>query len=64
MTLTDEQRHEFARDMLMATNELELVDKIARAVVSSLKAECGIVEDDPRLGYVTVQVPRVIWEES
>jgi len=26
-------------------------------------AACGVEHDDPRLDYITVQIPRVVWDE-
>jgi len=26
-------------------------------------AACGVEHDDPRMDYVTVQIPRVVWDE-
>jgi hypothetical protein len=30
--------------------------------IEGWRKECGVVQDDPRIGYVTVQVPRKLWE--
>jgi hypothetical protein len=32
-------------------------------LLQELHGECGVEHDDPRLDYVTVQVPRVLWGE-
>jgi hypothetical protein len=32
-------------------------------LLRELHGECGVEHDDPRLDYVTVQVPRTLWGE-
>ncbi len=34
-----------------------------RAALDDVRRECGVEHDDPRIGYVTVQISRPMWDE-